>query len=64
MLVKIALIIGALGALVAMLRGGRRSKARTNASDADRATTLSSTKCKVCGIYLPAGQSCDCADRN
>lgn len=64
MLVKIALILAALGALVVMLRGKSGNRGGKTEAKPGSSKTLSSTKCETCGIYLPAGQSCDCADRS
>ncbi len=66
MLLKVAIVITAVVALFVMVRGARGGGGRDPDTGADRGEagkTLSSTQCKVCGIYLPAGQTCDCADR-
>jgi hypothetical protein len=42
--------------------GRRRSSRRVN--DGDNKSPLQKlVKCPGCGIYLPAGQTCSCADR-
>lgn len=64
MFFKILTIVGALIALVVFLSRARllplKPRPRRKGRDLG---TQDLIKCRACGIYLPAGQTCDCTDR-
>ena len=64
MFLKVITIVGALIALALLISRARiLPPPRRKQAKARDLRTQDLIKCRACGIYLPAGQTCDCEDR-
>ena len=63
---KVLVALAVFAAIWATLfRSGRNTRREGTAAPSRKAPTVTQdlVKCRSCGIYLPAGRTCDCADR-
>ena len=66
MALKVLVTFGLLAVVWLLLfRGGILPVLKRRSSDRPRSPLAAQelVKCKHCGIYLPTGQTCDCAER-